>query len=159
MTLMRRLDPFAEMVPLREAIDRIFEESFLRPTEWLTRWEHHELAMDVYETPEKLVVEVAVPGIRPEDVDVKIDGQLLAITAEFKTAEEKKEKEYHRRELRYGKFERSFTLPERYLAGKAEAIFENGMLTVTIPKAEQAPAKHVKVQQRAGEPVKGAIKK
>jgi HSP20 family protein len=158
MTLMRR-DPFSETVPLREAIDRIFEESFLRPGEWLSRSARSDLALDVYETGDKLVVKAALPGIKPEDVDITIDGSTLAIKGEYKAEEVQKENQYHRRELRSGSFERVITLPDRFQTEKAEASFENGLLTLTIPKAEQAMVKHIKVQPRTSESVMGAIKR
>jgi HSP20 family protein len=158
MTLMLR-DPFSETVPLREAIDRIFEESFLRPGEWTSRAGRHELAFDVYETPDELVVKASLPGVKPEDVDVSIDGNMLTIKGEFKAEETHKETQYHRREMRVGSFERVFTLPDRFQTDKAEASFENGILTLTVPKAEQSKVKHIKVQPRAIDAIKGAIKR
>jgi HSP20 family protein len=158
MTLMRR-DPFSETVPLREAIDRIFEESFLRPGEWTSGAGRHELALDVYETTDKLVVRAALPGVKPEDVDVTIDGNMLTIKGEFKTEEEQKENQYHRREMRTGSFERVLALPDRFQTDKAEASFENGILTLTIPKAEQTKVNRIKVQPRAIDALKGAVER
>ncbi len=111
------------------------------------------------ETPDKLVVKAALPGIKPDDVDVSIDGNTLTIAGEFKSEEGRKDTEYHRRELRIGTFERSLTLPERFQADKAEAVFEHGMLTLKIPKATQAQVKHIKVQPRVMEPTTGSIKR
>jgi HSP20 family protein len=138
MTLMFR-DPFADTVPLRQAMDRLFEESFPRPS-------RHWLAVDVYETASALVIKAALPGMKPEEVDIAIDGDTLTITGELKADAESVDREYHRRELHVGSFERALRLPERFEAEKTDAVFENGILTLTIPKAEQAEVKHIKVQ-------------
>lgn len=151
MTMMLR-DPFADALPLRQAMDRLFEQSLPRP-------DRHWLAIDVYETPDELVIKSRLPGVRPEDVDIAIDGDTLTITGEFKADEERLDKEYHRRELHVGTFERALRLPERFETEKAEAVFEHGVLTLTIPKVKQAKVKHIKVQPRLSEAVKGAIKR
>ncbi len=151
MTLMLR-DPFADTVPLRQAMDRLFEESFPRPS-------RHWLPVDVYETASDLVIKAALPGMAPEDVDIAIDGDTLTITGEFKADEVEQDKEYHRRELHVGTFERALRLPERFQTEKAEAVFEHGILTLTIPKVEQAEVKHIKVQPRMIGAVEGTIKR
>ncbi len=144
MSLLRR-DPFMDLLPVRDAIEEIFEERFLRP-EWLPRWERRELvALDVYETPEKYIVKAALPGIKPDDVDITITGELLTIRGEFKLDEEATEKGYHRRELRYGKFERSLALPSSLETDKAKAVFEHGMLIVTVPKTAPVLPHHIKI--------------
>ena len=151
MTLMLR-DPFADTVPLRQAMDRLFEESFPRPS-------RHWLAVDVYETAAALVVKAALPGIKPAEVDITIDGDTLTITGELKADEESEGREYHRRELHVGAFERALRLPERFQAEKTEAVFENGILTLTIPKREQAEVRHIKVQPGMIEAIEGSIKR
>jgi len=138
MTLMLR-DPFADTVNLRQAMDRVFEESFPRPS-------RHWLAVDVYETASALVIKAALPGLKPDEVDIAIDGDTLTIAGEFKADEQSGDREYHRRELHVGAFERALRLPERFQAEKTEAVFENGILTLTIPKVEQAQVRHIKVQ-------------
>lgn len=82
----------------------------------------------------------------PEEVDISIDGDTLTITGEFKADEESAGRQYHRRELHVGSFERALRLPDRFQAANTDAVFENGILTLTIPKAEQAAVKHIKVQ-------------
>jgi HSP20 family protein len=138
MTLMLR-DPFTDTAPLRQAMERLFEESFPRPSR---RW----LAVDVYETADALVIKAALPGLKPDEVDIAIDGDTLTITGEFKADEASTEHEYHRRELYVGGFERALRLPERFETEKAAAAFENGMLTLTVPKVERAAVRHIKVQ-------------
>jgi HSP20 family protein len=151
MTVIRR-DPFSELLPLRDAIDRIFEERFMRPSEWFPRWERQELALDIYETADRLVVKAALPGIKPEDVDLTVSRDLLTIKGEFKAEEKVEEKEYRRQELRYGTFERSVSLPEGLKADEARATFEHGMLTIHIPKSERVAPRHIKVLPESQEP-------
>jgi HSP20 family protein len=151
MTLMLR-DPFADTVPLRQAMDRLFEETFQRPS-------RHWLAVDVYETASELVIKAALPGIRPDEVDITIDGDTLSITGAVQVDEESAGREYHRRELHAGAFERALRLPERFETDRTAAVFENGILTLTIPKVEQAKVKHIKVQPGMVEAIEGAIKR
>ncbi|MDP2949983.1 MAG: Hsp20/alpha crystallin family protein [Chloroflexota bacterium] len=92
------------------------------------------------------MVKAALPGMRPEDVDISASGDVLTIKGEAKTEEEVKRESYHRRELRYGSFARSVPLPTRVDYNKAEAAFEQGVLTVTMPKAEELKAKSIKVK-------------
>jgi HSP20 family protein len=140
MTLMLR-DPFADIVPLRQAMERLFEQGQPGPNRgWLP--------VDVSETAKALVIKTALPGVKPEDVDITIDGDILTISGEFKAEEEQKDKEYHRRELYVGTFERALRLPARFQTDKAEPVFEHGMLTITIPKVAEAEVKHIKVKGR-----------
>jgi HSP20 family protein len=140
MTLMLR-DPFADIVPLRQAMERLFEQGQPGPNRgWLP--------VDVSETAKALVIKTALPGVKPEDVDITIDGDILTISGEYKADEEQKDKEYHRRELYVGTFERALRLPARFQTDKAEPVFEHGMLTITIPKVAEAEVKHIKVKGR-----------
>jgi HSP20 family protein len=134
-------DPFADIVPLRQAMERLFEQGQPGPNRgWLP--------VDVSETAKALVIKTALPGVKPEDVDITIDGDILTISGEFKADEEQKDKEYHRRELYVGTFERALRLPARFQTDKAEPVFEHGMLTITIPKVAEAEVKHIKVKGR-----------
>jgi len=86
------------------------------------------------ETDENYHIEVELPGVKKEDVDIKVDGNVLTISGERNVREEVKDEDYHRVESRYGRFSRSFTLPEKVDIAKIQAEFENGMLEVLIPK-------------------------
>jgi len=101
--------------------------------------------LDLYETPESVVAEVAVPGLNPEDIAINLVDNILTISGETKT-EKKEGREYHQRELRYGKFSQSVALPTAVQADKAEASFKHGILTVTLPKAEEAKPKQIKIK-------------
>jgi HSP20 family protein len=141
-----RWEPFRDLMTLREAMDRLFEESFVRPRrEWLAPAEGT-LALDMYETEDSVVVKSAVPGVKPDDIDITVSGNTLSISGEAKSEEEVTEENYIRRERRYGSFSRSIALPEGLDAEKADATFEDGLLTLTIPKAPEAKAKVIKIK-------------
>ena len=144
-----RWDPHSRAVSLREAMNRMFEEGFMRPfDDWLIpEGEISPLALDVSEMDEALVVEASLPGIRPEDVDISIVGSTLTIKGEAKHEEEKEEKgKYHYRERRYRSFQRTITLPAEVNTDKAEASIENGELKLVLPKVEETKSKRIEVK-------------
>ncbi len=144
-----RWEPFRDLISLREAMDRLFEESWVRPRSlWLQPMEMGTLAVDVYETPDNVVVKTAVPGVKPEEIDITITGDTLTISGATKFEEKVEREDYIRKELRYGSFSRSVNLPSGLNVEKAEATFENGLLTLTIPKAEEAKPKAIKVKAK-----------
>ncbi len=144
-SLMRR-DPFGEMRPFRRRWGRLFDDFF--PTVSLVPWESSELAfpVDLYEGDDKLVAKATLPGVKPEDVDISITGDVLTIKGETKAEEETKGETYHRREIRHGAFSRSIPLPTKIDFDKTEAVFEEGILTVTMPKADEVKPKTIKVK-------------
>ncbi|MDI6858169.1 MAG: Hsp20/alpha crystallin family protein [Dehalococcoidia bacterium] len=139
-----RWDPFGEMTSLRRAMDRWLEEG-MRP--WRLPFFDGEgyAPIDMYETDNEIVVKASLPGVKPEDVDITIAGETLTIKGETKHEEEEKKANYYRKENWYGTFARSISLPSQVEAEKAHAEFENGMLRLTIPKAEQVRPKSIKV--------------
>ena len=146
---LKRWEPFEDLVSLRHAMNRLFEESFVRPRRgWLWPSLAGTLTIDIYETEQAVVVKTAVPGVGPDNIDITIQGDTLTIAGEAEADEEVKGDDYIRRERRYGRFSRSVALPGGVLADKAEAEFEDGMLTLTLPKAEEAKPKSIKVKTR-----------
>ena len=144
-----RWEPFRDLVSLREAMDRLFEESFVRPQAgWLASSGAETLAVDMYQTDEAVVVKSSVPGIDPADLDISVTGDILTIKGETKSEEEVKEENYVRRERRYGSFSRSLSIPVAVMADKAQAEFKDGILTLTLPKAEEVKPKAIKVKAR-----------
>jgi HSP20 family protein len=144
-----RWEPFRELVSLREAMDRLFEESFVRPGGGRLAPAGMEVpAVDVYQTDDAVVVKSAIPGIKPEDIDISITGDTLTIKGETRVEEEVNEENYIRRERRYGSFCRSLALPLPVVTEKAEAEFENGVLTLTLPKAEEVKPKAIKIKAK-----------
>ena len=144
-----RWEPFRDLISLREAMDRLFEESFVRPSEGrLALAGAGALAVDMYETDDAVVVKSAIPGIKAEDIDISITGDTLTIKGETKAEEEVNEENYIRRERRHGAFCRTLALPLPVVPAKADAEFENGVLTLTLPKAEEVKPKAIKIRAK-----------
>ena len=141
-----RWHPMRDLVSLREVMDRLVEESFVRPS-WINRRERMDrLPVDVYSTAEELVIIASVPGAEPEDVDISIERDNLHIKVEYKPPLENVD--YVFQERLYGTFERTLTLNIPVQTDKAEAVFEKGVLTLTVPKAEEIKPKIIKVKAR-----------
>ena len=138
--------PEREMMTLREAMDRLFDDAFTRPLNLTESW--HGPALDMYQTDDDVVVKAALPGMKADDVQINITGDVLSIKGEMKEKNETKEKNYHIREQRWGSFERSVMLPTSVVSDKAKAEFEDGILTITLPKAEEVKPKIVTVKAK-----------
>ncbi len=106
--------------------------------------------LDIYETPEAVTVEMPVPGIRPEEISITVTNGVLTISGERKQEENKQGRDYHRQQIRYGRFSQSIALPADVEADKADASFTDGMLKVELPKAEKAKPKQIQVKVGAG---------
>ncbi len=145
-----RWQPASDLMSLREAMDRLFEDSWVsaRSWNWPTPWV--EPTVDVYETADNVVVKAAIPGIKPDDVEITVQGNYLTLSGETKEETETKDKNYLRRESRYGSFSRMVELPNGVQTDKADAKFENGVLTVTFPKAEEIKPRTIKVKAVEG---------
>ena len=141
-------EPFGDLISLRDAMDRLFEESFVRMRGLPSPFGAEALAIDMYETAESVVVKSGVPGVNPEDIDITITGDVLTIKGETKVEQKVEKENYIRQERRYGVFQRSVRLPGSVVPDKAEATFENGILTLTIPKSEEAKPKTIKVEAK-----------
>ncbi|MHC5009460.1 MAG: Hsp20/alpha crystallin family protein [Planctomycetota bacterium] len=102
-------------------------------------------AMDVAETEDGLTITAELPGLKKDDVHITLEDGVLSISGEKKFEKEEKEKNYHRVERRYGAFHRSFTLPAGVDASKATASFEDGVLTIALPKTEAAKPRQLKI--------------
>lgn len=146
MTLIRRPTPIVDLVSFRDAMERLFDERFVKPM-WIGNGERQAApALDLYTTPEAVIAKVALPGVKPEDVDVTIGDDLVTINGTFKGEKETSEAGYVHKELSQGQFSRSFSLPTAIKADGAKAEFRNGLLTITLPKTEEVKPTHVKVQ-------------
>ncbi len=149
MTQLTRWEPFRDLVSLREAMDRLFEESVVRPRGMAQApGIRGSLAVDVYETDDDVVVKASVPGIDADDLDISVTGDILTIKGESRAEEEVEEENYFCRERWYGAFSRSITIPASVQADKAEADFEDGVLTLRLPKAEEMKPKAIKVKTK-----------
>jgi HSP20 family protein len=146
MTLTRRPSPFGELVTLRQAMDRLFDDTIFRPYAAFAGSELARLPLDVRSTPNALVVEASLPGIRPEDVEITVENGTLTIRAEDRTDERREEGGWVVREIARGGVMRTVTLPTGLEADKAEATFEHGMLRLSFPKAEQVKPRQIRIQ-------------
>lgn len=130
-----RWQPFSEFMSLRQAMDRLFEDSFVRPSRGLAALGEVAVpALNVYQTPTEVVLKAALSGLKPEDVSIDITGETLTIKGESKAEQEIKKEDYLYQERRYSAFSRSVVLPSGLKTDKAEATMEDGILTLTIPK-------------------------
>lgn len=146
MTIVRRTTPFGELLTLRRAMDRIFDEDAFRPFQWTPGGlEARPLPLDVTTSKDAVRIEASLPGVKPEDVSITVENGVLTITG--KTAEEHltDEGSYLVQEIRRGEISRSVTLPDGLEADKATATFEHGMLRLRIPKAEAVKPRQIRI--------------
>lgn len=149
MSTMRRWDPFGEMLTLRDAMNQLFEDSVVSPTR---SGNSNTLAMplNVRETEQGYQVEAVVPGLRPDDVDITIQDNVLTISGETRQEQQSDSKggSWHVMERHYGRFSRSIALPTLVNADDVRASLENGILQLEVPKAEQVRPRKITVQNR-----------
>lgn len=140
---MSRWEPFKEMMTLRQAMDQLFEDSFVRsPMRGFDSGAY--LPLDIYTTKDAVVLRASVPGIKPDDVAITVEGSTVTIRGETQAPQE--EGAFLLQEQRYGPFARVIDLAMPVQPDKAEAKFENGVLTLTVPKAEEIKPKVIKVK-------------
>jgi HSP20 family protein len=146
MTLMRRPSPFGELLSLRQAMDRLFEDSFVRPRFGATgEGETNAIPLDIYATPDTLVLEAALPGVKPEDVEINVLGDTLTISGSTRHEDRREESGFLYQEVRRGTFSRTVTLPGDLKTDAATATFEHGMLRLSFPKAEAAKPRQIRI--------------
>lgn len=127
-----------------DEINRMFEQ-FGKPFGW-TETGRYAPAMDVRETEDAYIVEADVPGIGKDDVHIEVADNVLTIKGERKDEKEQKDKNYHRIERNFGSFARSVALPAGFDSSKVSAKFDNGVLTVTLPKPEERKPRRIEVK-------------
>jgi HSP20 family protein len=152
-----RRDPFFELTSLQDRVNQLFNQSFggfdgfgleqpLTSAEFLP-------PVDILENEHDIVLKVEVPGVKAEDLKITLENNVLTFTGERKFKEEEKEENYHRVERRYGKFTRSFNLPVGVAVDNVIAAFENGVLTITLPKREEYKPKQITISINKTPPV------
>jgi HSP20 family protein len=146
MTLVRRSSPLGELVSLRQAMDRLFEDSFVRSRPFgFAADMSGAVPLDITSTADALVVDAALPGIRPEDVEITVEDGTLTIRAESQEERRDTEGETLVSEIRRGSVTRAVALPSGLEADKASATFENGVLHLSIPKAETTKPRQIRI--------------
>jgi HSP20 family protein len=150
--MLTRWDPFQEMLNLRRTVDRLFDN--VGPDhEWLpTQWG---LAVDVAENKDDFIVKASVPGIKPDDLDISYADDTLTIRGEIKSDNEYKEDQYHFRERRYGSFSRSISLPTKIKGDAIEASYQDGVVTLRLPKTEEVKPKRIAIKVGNGKVIEG----
>ncbi len=149
MAALTRWEPMRELATMRQMMDRIFDEDMFRLAGGWDRGggEVASLALDVAEKDDAFVVKASLPGVNPDDVDITLADNVLTIRGETKQDQEIKQENYHLRERRFGTFMRSVTLPNAVDADKIEAVNENGVLTLNLPKAESVKPRKIEVKR------------
>jgi HSP20 family protein len=140
-----RWDPFRTLSAFPEQVNRLFEDAFFRGRTGesaLTSWSP---AVDIYETPEELVVKADLPDLKEKELDIRVENNTLTIRGERKFEQTVSEDNYLRVERTYGSFNRSFSLPSTVNADAVTAEYRNGVLTVHLPKREESKPKQIKV--------------
>jgi HSP20 family protein len=146
-----RIDPMQDIVSLRDAMDRLFQDSFIRPSNW-TGLSAGAIAVpcDLWETKDSYQLRADVPGLSPEDVQIEATAQGVTIAGEIKGLDGDAGSGWLRQERRTGRFERAFAFAVEIDPNKVEASCTNGVLELTLPKAESVKPKFIKVQPRQG---------
>jgi len=145
MTIVRRPSPLRDLISVRQAMDRFFDDDY-RPFHWLAGgFDGPALPLDVTTDADSVTIEAALPGIRPDEVDITVENGTVTISG--KTAQERSAEEgsYVLQEIRRGNFSRTVTLPSGLEPDKAKATFENGILRLEIPKADQLKPRQIKI--------------
>ena len=143
-TTLNRWEPFRGAAALQEQVNRLFGNALERSSAEsnLTSWAP---AVDIYETEHELVVKADLPEVDPKELDIRVENNLLTIRGERKFEKKVNEDNYLRVERAYGSFSRSFSLANTVNADAIQADYQNGVLTLTIPKREEAKPKQIKV--------------
>lgn len=152
--MLPRWEPFREIISLRDAIDRLFDDSVSRPRDWLTSWQTGvgTFPMDIFDEDDTLVVRASAPGFKPGDIKVEVRDTVLTLSGEMRRDDTRKADKYHLREHHYGRYERSVILPYTVDVEQATALFEDGILLLTLPRGHTVRAKQIAVKTRDSEP-------
>ncbi len=151
--MLTRWDPFREMVSMRRAVDRLMENSL--GEEWDQQAREWSLALDVIENEDSYLIKATVPGVKPEDLEITFNKGMLTIRGELKDEAEQTQGQYHLRERRYGAFSRSVTMPANVKADDIQADYQGGILTLSLPKAEEAKPKRIQVGSHGQKAIEG----
>ena len=140
-------EPFRDMRRMHDRLDRMFD-SALMGSSLSEEFASGSMPIDLYETDDEVVVKAAAPGMKPDELDITITGDRLSIRGEVSEEHEEEKARYYVRERRFGSFHRSVSLPAPVDGDKANAEFENGILTLSIPKKEEAKPKSITIKAK-----------
>lgn len=152
---MLRWEPADEALSLREAMNQLLADTFVRPGSATGAV----FPVDVHETDNELVVKAVLPGVKSEDIDISITTDVLTIQARCESDRITKNARYHRQERSFGNMIRSFGLPTRIQPDKVDASFENDVLQLTMPKSEDVKPRTIKIKTGSASTLEGATGK
>lgn len=142
-------DPLRDLLSIQDRMNRLFEQTLSRSrvVEGIaaSTWAP---AVDIYETPERIVLKAELPGLSRDDIEIQMRGTTLILRGERRFAKDVEQENYLRIERAYGTFQRSFTLPATIQQDKIRAVFRDGVLELTLPKAEEAKPKKIAIEVR-----------
>jgi HSP20 family protein len=142
-----RFDPFRDLASMQDRINRIFGEHYLRNDDDVLSRGDWRPPVDIYENDKhEIVLRAELPGLKREDLDIRVENNTLTLRGERKRDTEVKQESYHRVERVYGGFARSFSLPTTVDTEKVQASFTDGVLTITLPMREEAKPRQIQVQ-------------
>lgn len=140
-----RLTPLGDFVSLREAMDRLFQDSVIRPSAWA---DSVAVPVDLWESKDGYHLRADLPGLAAEDIQIDATGEGVTIAGEYRAPADVPQESWLRRERATGKFQRSFALPVQIDASRVVATFSNGVLELTLPKSEAVKPKSIKISPR-----------
>lgn len=143
-----RWDPFRELMGIQNELNQLFGRTYGATTGEAGRGAQWAPLIDIMETPEKFRVNVELPGVNPEDVEISVEDSSLLIRGERRFYAGVSEESFHRIERRFGPFERSLALPQVADPERIEASFDAGVLTVDVPKREEAKPRKITVKAK-----------
>jgi len=142
MPAVARFDPFRDITTLRDEMNRLFNRTVGEGVSSGSAWTP---AVDIFDTDQAIVLRAELPGLTPEDIDIEIDDNVLTLKGERRFEETVQEGRYYRLERAYGHFQRNVTLPQGVKADEISASFDNGVLSVQVPKAEEVRPRKIAV--------------
>jgi HSP20 family protein len=146
MSSLVRFEPLSDLLTFRSAMDRLFDETMGQTGPGLGGFGAP--AIDLYQTDDDVVVRASLPGVHPKDLNITVTGDVLTLRGEVQELKELEGAQVHIKERRFGSFTRSIGLPSPVVAEKADAQFENGILTLRLPKAEEVKPKTITVKAK-----------
>lgn len=145
MSTLIRWNPVRDMVTFRRQMDRLFDNFMDESMAGRLENQSWGLALDIAENDNAFIVKASVPGVKPEDLDISLNDNTLTIRGEVKSDETIEEGQYHVRERRFGSFTRTLTLPRTVNRDAIDANYEDGVLTLNIPKSEEVQPRRITV--------------
>lgn len=149
MATLQRWDPFKDLMDIHSGLNQLFSRAYAGDASDQIRGADWSPVLDVYESVDRFVVTIELPGLRPDQVDISVEDGRLTISGERKFYEAVNQDSFHRVERRFGGFSRTLSLPTTADPDRIEAAFENGLLTITVPKREEAKPRKITVKATA----------